>query len=69
MAAADIQKEKKMANLTTEKMLGYLKDKNFAKGASRENIYLCEEKLGIPLEEFVSITLAAMQGIHEELGL
>jgi len=29
----------------------------------------CDEKLGIPLEEFVDITLSAMQGISNELGL
>lgn len=46
-----------------------LKQKDFARGANREAIYKCEEKLGIPLQEFVTLTLTAMQGIHQELGL
>ena len=41
----------------------------FAAGTRREEIALCEEKLGIPLREFVEISLEAMKGISDELGL
>jgi predicted hydrolase (HD superfamily) len=44
------------------------KEKAFAKGANREEIKLCE-KLGLSLEEFITISLSAMQKIHEDLGL
>ena len=43
--------------------------KEFAKGVIREQVAQCEEKLGIPLLEFMTIALTAMQEIHEELGL
>ncbi|HET9947164.1 MAG TPA: HD domain-containing protein [Patescibacteria group bacterium] len=66
---AQEQKEKSLTSLTTNLILTKLKDKHFAKGAKRETIYFCKEKLGIPLEDFVAITLTAMQGIHTELGL
>lgn len=69
VAAALIHPDKKLAALTPEFVIKRMKQKDFAKGANREAIYLCEEKLGIPLEKFVEITLKAMQGIHEELGL
>lgn len=69
LVAALKQKDKKVTSLTTEKMLEYLNDKNFAKGANREKIYQCKEKLDMPLEEFVDITLKAMQNIHEDLGI
>lgn len=62
-------KDKKLAGVTTEVILEKLKDKDFAKGAKKEKIYLCEDKLGIPLDQFVSLTLKAMQAIHEQLGL
>ncbi|SRR5260221_1665686 len=69
VAAALIHPDKKLASLTTEFVLNRMKQKDFAKGAKRDPIYLCTEKLKIPLEEFVTITLKAMQDIHEELGL
>jgi predicted hydrolase (HD superfamily) len=45
-----------------------MKEKTFAKGADRRPIFMCEEKLGIPLKEFVEINLSAMQSISKELG-
>ncbi len=69
VASALIHPDKKLASLTVEFILNRMKQKDFAKGANREAILMCQEKLGIPLEEFVKITLTAMQGIHEELSL
>lgn len=69
VACALVTPNKKLADVTVEFVLKKLRQKDFAKGAKREPIYLCEEKLGIPLQEFVSLTLKAMQGIHEEIGL
>lgn len=69
VAATLIHPDKKLASVTPEFVINRMKKKDFAKGANRESIYLCEEKLGIPLQEFVAITLTAMQEIHEELGL
>lgn len=61
-------KEKKLANITIEKIKNKLQQNHFPKGV-KEHILLCEEHLSIPVEEFTKITLTAMQGIHEELGL
>ncbi len=61
--------DKKIANLTAESVLKRFKEKSFAKGASRESIQLCEEKLGIPLTEFIDTTLKSMQSISDPLGL
>lgn len=58
-----------LSTLTPEGVLELLKKEDFAKGTNRQKIILCEEKLGIPLQEFIEITLTAMQGIHEQLGL
>lgn len=69
VAAALIHPDKKLASVTVEFVLNRMKQKDFAKGANRQAIFLCEEKLGIPLEKFVGIVLKAMQGIHEDLGL
>ena len=59
---------KKLADLKAESVLKRFKEKHFAAGARREDIALCE-KLGLSLEEFVSLALKAMQEISGELGL
>ena len=69
VAAALVRPDKKLASLTTDSILKRMNEKSFAKGAHREPILLCEEKLGIPLKEFVSVTLKSMQEINSELGL
>jgi len=69
VAAALVTPEKKLSALTTESVLKRFKEKSFAKGANRESILLCEEKLNISLAEFVAINLKAMQSIASEIGL
>lgn len=69
IAAALMTPEKKLSGLTPERVLKRFNEKSFAKGANRESIKLCEEKLGIPLEEFIKINLEAMQTISDPLGL
>lgn len=68
-ACALVRPDKKLASLTSESVLKKFNQKAFAAGADRQMIGLCEEKLGIPLPEFIAITLTAMQKIHNELGL
>lgn len=69
VAAALIHPDRKLASITVDFILKRFNEKTFAKGANRDAIVLCQEKLGIPLNEFVLIVLTAMQGIHEDLGL
>lgn len=60
---------KKIAEVMPESVLKKFKNKSFAARTNREMIQKCEEKLGIPLIEYISIALKAMQGISNELGL
>ena len=69
VAAALIHPEKKLKSINTEFIMNRFNEKSFARGADREMIKKCDEKLGIPLGEFVTFTLSAMQGISDELGL
>lgn len=69
VAVALIKPDKKLATVEVKSVLKRFPVTGFAKPVDREQIKLCEEKLGIPLEEFVGITLQAMQGIAEEIGL
>lgn len=69
IAVTLIRPTKKLSDVTVENILAKWKEKSFASGVKREQIELCEKKLGIPRQEFVTIALTAMQGISEELGL
>lgn len=69
VATALVQPGKKLADVTAEKILRKFPEKNFAAGVKREDVKMCEEKLGVPLEKFVGIVLSAMQGIASDIGL
>lgn len=68
VAGALIHPSKKLAPLDVPFMMKRFAEKSFAKGANRETILHCSE-LGLSLEEFLGIGLAAMQGASDELGL
>jgi len=69
VAAALMHSTKKIAHIDTEFILRRFKEKRFAAGANRDQILLCENKLSIPLEEFVGIVLKSMQSVSTEIGL
>lgn len=69
VAVALVRPERKLSVVTVENILSKWNKKDFAKGVERKNIELCEEKLGIKLNDFIQIVLSSMQGIAGELGL
>lgn len=69
VACALILPDKKLSSVTPEFVLKKFGQPSFAAGTRREEIKMCEEKLGISLEDFIRITLSSMQGISQELGL
>lgn len=69
VATALVQPSKKLADLTLQSIMKKYHDHSFAKGTRREDIVMCEEKLGIQLEQFIKMSLVAMQGISDQLGL
>ncbi len=69
VAVALVRPDKKLATVEVSSVMKRWNNKNFAAGAKREDIEMCQEKLGIPLEEFVSVVLKSMQAIANDLGL
>jgi len=69
VACALVLPSKKLSDVEVEMVLKKFKSPSFAKGTRRDDIALCQEKLGIPLQEFIAISLVAMQGVSEKLGL
>lgn len=69
VAVTLIMPDKKLSSVTVDNVLRKFPSKSFAAGVHREQIKMCEEKLGIQLEKFVEIVLSSMQKISNELGL
>lgn len=69
IAVTYVRPSKKIADVEVSSVKKKLKDKGFAAQVDRSQISKCEELLGIPLDEFVEITLGAMKNVAGELGL
>lgn len=69
VAVTLVRPEKKLEKVTLENILSKWNQKSFAAGVKREQIEMCEEKLGIKLPDFIQIALTSMQGISNDLGL
>ncbi len=46
-----------------------LKEKSFAPGVEREEIRDVEDKLGIPMDDFIAISIGGLQEIAAEIEL
>jgi predicted hydrolase (HD superfamily) len=69
VAVALVRPDKALASVTVDSVMKKWKTKEFARAVDRSQIEQCETRLGIPLLEFINITLGAMQRIHGDLGL
>ena len=68
VAAALVMPSRKISEVKVKTMLNKFKQRDFARRVSRENIRMCED-IGLNLEEFFELTLEALRGISEKLGL
>lgn len=69
VAVALVKPDKKLASVSVNSVMKKWNSPSFAAGVNRKQIEECEPRLEIPLNEFVEITLKAMQEIHDDLGL
>lgn len=69
IVAVSLVKKGKLKNVEVESVLKKFPQKAFAKGVNRQQIKLCETKLGLSLNRFIEIILVAMKARHNELGL
>ncbi|MFZ4546255.1 MAG: HDIG domain-containing metalloprotein [Bacteroidales bacterium] len=68
MATALVYPDKKIASVKTKSVVKRMKEKAFAASVKRENILECE-LIGIPIDQFAGIAIAAMTVIADEIGL
>jgi uncharacterized protein len=66
-ATALVYPDKKIESVKVKSVTKRMKEKLFAASVNRETILECE-KIGIPIDEFVDISLAALRPIATELG-
>ncbi len=69
VACALVRSDRKLGSLEVSSIEKKWNSKSFAAGVNRNQIEMCEEKLGIKLNDFINIALKAMQKIHSDLGL
>ncbi len=69
IAVTLVRPEKLLSLVTMEHLLKKWPEKSFAGGVNREQVEECESRLGIPIKEFMELSLKAMQSIAPDLGL
>ncbi|HJW74331.1 MAG TPA: HDIG domain-containing protein [Thermoleophilia bacterium] len=67
-AAALVRPDKELEGVQVKSLRKRFREGAFARGVDRASIQRCEE-LGIPLDDFFALGLAAMQGIAPDLGM
>lgn len=68
-ACALIKPSKSIHEVETASVMKKLKDKAFARGVSREDVYKGAQELGVALEEHIAFCIQALRSIASELGL
>jgi putative nucleotidyltransferase with HDIG domain len=68
IACALVMPSKKVRDVNVKNVVKKFKDKDFARGADRKRIIVCEA-LGLSKEEFFGIALKGVQGASQDLGV
>ena len=68
-ACALIKPGKSIFEVETESVKRKLKDKAFARGVNRQDVFKGAEELGIPLDEHIGFCIEALRGVADLLGL
>jgi putative nucleotidyltransferase with HDIG domain len=68
-AVAYVRPSRSLAEVDVRAVRKKMKDKAFARAVRREDITEGAALLGVEVDEHIAVCLAALQGIHRELGL
>ncbi len=69
VACALVRPSRSLADLAVSSVKKKLKDKGFARGVSREDVYGSADELGVPLDEHIEFVLAALRPEEKSIGL
>ena len=68
VATTLVYPDKKVAGVKVKSVTKRMKTKHFARAVSRERIMECE-KIGLNLNDFIALSLEAMEEVSEDIGL
>jgi putative nucleotidyltransferase with HDIG domain len=68
-ACALIKPSKSIHEVETASVKKKLRDKAFARGVNRDDVYRGAEELGVPLDDHIAFCIAALREIAPQLGL
>lgn len=69
MAVAMVKPTRNVADVEVKSVKKKLKDKAFAKGVHREDVYKGVEELGVDLDEHIALVIEALTTVAPSLGL
>lgn len=69
LVASALVRPEKANGMKVSSVKKKLKEKSFAPGVEREEIREVEEKIGIPMDEFIAISIGGVQEIAPEIDL
>ncbi|MCA1840469.1 MAG: HD domain-containing protein [Actinomycetota bacterium] len=69
LVACALVRPDKTAGMKVSSCKKKLKEKSFAPGVERDQIFNCEEKLGIALDEFLQLAIEGLASVAAEAGL
>ena len=69
LVAAALVRPERSAGMKVSSVKKKLKDKAFAPGVNRDEVYAAEEALGLTLDEFIAVAIEGIQQVAPEIGL
>jgi putative nucleotidyltransferase with HDIG domain len=69
LVAAALVRPERSAGMKVSSVKKKLKERSFAPGVDRDEVYAAEEVLGLPLEEFIAVSITGLQQVAPDIGL
>jgi uncharacterized protein len=69
LVAAALVRPERSAGMKVASIKKKLKEKAFAPGVNRDEVYGVEATLGLPLEEFIAVSVTGLQQVAPDIGL
>jgi putative nucleotidyltransferase with HDIG domain len=69
LVAAAVVRPERSAGTKVSSVKKKLKERSFAPGVSRDEVYAAEQELGLPLDEFIAVAIAGIQEVAPDIGL
>jgi putative nucleotidyltransferase with HDIG domain len=69
LVAAALVRPEKAIGMKVSSVKKKLKEKSFAPGVNRDEVYDVEERIGLPLDDFIAIAIEGLQEVAPEIEL